>query len=153
MKLDHIDKAILNFLQHDSRITIKEMATQLHLSTTPIFERLKRLEKNGVIQNYVAIVDAKKIGKKLKAFVSISMKDHSLVALEKFAKQINEFPEIIECHHITGESDFLLKVLVEDIGAYNTFVTEKLSAVPNVGNVVTSFALSTRKHTTAMLVE
>lgn len=152
MKLDDIDKAILNFLQHNSRMTIKEMANQLHLSTTPIFERLKRLEKNGVIQKYVAIVDAKKIGKKLKVFVNISLIDHSAKALEQFVNKINQLPEIIECHHVTGESDFMLKIILEDIEAYNKLITEKLSAIPNIGNVNSSFALSTRKHTTAMVV-
>lgn len=153
VKLDQTDKAILNTIQENSRITIKEMAKQLNLSTTPIFERLKRLEKEAVIQKYVAIVDAKKIGKKLKVFVSISIVDHSKEAIEKFVKQINTYPEVIECHHITGDSDFLLKVIVEDIEAYNTFITDKLSVVPNIGNVTSSFALSTRKHTTAMRIE
>lgn len=153
VKLDQTDKAILNTIQENSRITIKEMAQQLNLSTTPIFERLKRLEKEAVIQKYVAIVDAKKIGKKLKVFVSISIVDHSKDAIEKFVKQIDTYSEVIECHHITGDSDFLLKVIVEDIEAYNTFITDKLSVVPNIGNVTSSFALSTRKHTTAMRIE
>lgn len=153
LKLDKTDKAILNFIQNDSRLTIKEMASKLNLSTTPIFERLKRLEKNGVIQKYVAIVDAKKIGKKLKVFVNISIVDHSKAALESFVNQIQDYTEVIECHHITGDSDFLLKILVEDIEAYNRFVTEKLSVVPNIGNVTSSFSLSTRKHTTAMYIE
>jgi len=153
IKLDQTDKAILNYMQHNARMTMKEMAKQLNLSTTPIFERLKRLEKNGVIQKYVAIVDAKRIGKKLKVFVNISIVNHSKAAIDKFVSQIEEYDEVIECYHISGDSDFLLKVIVEDIEAYNKFVTEKLSAVENIGNVNSSFSLSTKKHTTAMKID
>ena len=148
-KLDATDLAILRLIQEDSRMTIKEIAGQLNLSTTPIFERLKRLERQGVIEKYVALLDPQKLGKKLHAFIHISILDHSKRALDAFVAEIANYPEIMECHHVTGDSDFLLKVVVEDIGQYNQFVTEKLSTVSNIGKVKTSFSLSVRKKTTA----
>ncbi|MEL6923576.1 MAG: Lrp/AsnC family transcriptional regulator [Bacteroidota bacterium] len=149
IKFDKTDLAILRLIQEDSRITIKEMAAQLHLSTTPIFERLKRLEKQGVIQKYVALVDPHKLGKKLDAFIHISIKDHSKNAVDEFVDQVKNYPEVMECYHVTGDSDFLLKVVLEDIDQYNRFITEKLSTVGNIGTLKSSFSLSVRKKTTA----
>lgn len=148
-KFDAIDVQILHLIQEDSRMTIKEISSQLNLSTTPIFERLKRLERQGVIRRYVAILDSKKIGKKLTAFIHISIIDHSKQGLDAFVDQVRTYPEVMECHHVTGDSDFLLKIVVEDIERYNNFVTNKLSTVPNVGRVKTSFSLSVSKATTA----
>ncbi len=152
INLDHVDKAILEMLQENCRLTIREMAASLNLSTTPIFERIKKMEKGGVIDRYVAIIDRKKVGQKLMAFVDISLQDHSKKALESFVEQVQEYPEIMECHHITGASDFLLKVVLEDVDAYNHFVLEKLSTIPNIGNVESRFSLSTRKNTTAISI-
>lgn len=152
-KFDDTDIAILNLIQQDSRLTIKEMAKRLNLSTTPIFERLKKLEKSGVIKKYVVLLDPKKIGKKLTAFIHISIIDHSKKGLDEFVNQINSFTEVMECHHVTGDSDFLLKVVVEDIDRYNQFITEKLSITPNIGKIKTSFSLASRKETTAYQIE
>ncbi len=153
IKLDKTDKAILRLIQEDSRMTIKEIAGHLNLSTTPIFDRLKRLEKQGVIQKYVALIDPKKLGKKLNAFIHCAIIDHSNRGIDVFVEHIQKYPEVMECHHVTGDSDFLLKVVVNDIEAYNKFVTEKLSIVPNINKVKTSFALSTRKWTTVYKVD
>lgn len=147
-KLDKTDIEILKLIQEDSRMTIKEIAGSLNLSTTPIFERLKRLEKQGVIRKYVALLDPKKLGKKLNAFIHISIIDHSKRGVDIFVEHIEKYPEVMECHHVTGDSDFLLKVVVQDIEKYNEFVTEKLSIVPNIDKVKTSFSLSVRKATT-----
>jgi len=147
VKLDATDKAILNILQSNSRTTIKEMAAQLNLSTTPIFERIKRMERNQIIKQYVALIDSTKVGKKLHVFIDISIKDHSNKALEKFVKQVASYDEVLECHHISGQSDFLLQVVIEDMEAYNRFVLDKLSKVDNVGKVESRFSLSVRKST------
>ena len=152
-KFDSTDIEILKLIQEDSRLTIKEIAGQLNLSTTPIFERLKRLEKQGVIRKYVAILDPKKLGKKLNAFIQITIEDHSKKALDLFFEQVNVYPEVLECHHLTGDSDFLLKIVVADIEEYNTFVTEKLSTVPNIGRVKSSFSLSVGRSTTAFKID
>jgi len=148
-KFDRVDVQILRLIQQDARITIKEMASQLNLSTTPIFERLKRLERKGVIKNYVALLEPKKLGKKLMAFIHISVIDHSKAGLESFTSQVKSYPEVMECHHVTGDADFFLKIVVEDIERYNEFVTNKLSTVPNIDKVRSSFSLSVSKSTTA----
>lgn len=150
--LDRIDREILNILQHNAKATIKEIATQLELSTTPIFERIKRMEAQGIITQYVAIVNTKKLGKKLRAFVEISIVDHSMEAIDSFVQAIQEYPEVIECHHVTGDSDFLVIILTEDIETYNHFIVKKLSNAPNVGKVRSSFSLSLKKSTTAVRV-
>ena len=149
MKLDNTDIKLLKLIQEDSRMTIKEMASALNLSTTPIFERLKKLEKHGVITQYVALLNPKKIHLKLTVFIHVSIIDHGKKAIDAFVEQIQGYPEVMECHHITGESDYLLKVVVEDIERYNEFVTNKLSTVPNVNHIRSSFSLSSPKYTTA----
>lgn len=149
-KLDTTDLAILRMLQTDARLTIKEIAAELNLSTTPIFERIKRLDRQGVIERYVAVLNQRLLGKKLIAFVDISMKDHSKKAIEGFVKVVIDYPEVLECHHVTGESDFHLKVVIEDIEMYNQFVLNKLSTVPNIGKVETRFSLSERKLTNVL---
>lgn len=148
--LDQLDKQILNILQNNSKRTIKDIANELNLSTTPIFERIKRMEAQGVISHYVALVDPNKLDKKLRIFVEISVSDHSIKSIEKFITEIIKHTEVIECHHVTGDSDFLLIIVTKDIEAYNDFITRKLSKVPNVGKVRSSFSLSVKKKTTAL---
>lgn len=148
--LDKTDKDILRLIQLNSKWTIKELAQKLHLSTTPIFDRLKKLEKHGVIKNYVALIDAKKIGSQLIVFVNISISKHGKDALNGFVKAITKHPEVLECHHISGDADFLLKLTMKDIEAYNEFILEKLSVIPNIGKVESRFSLSERKATTAI---
>ena len=149
-KMDPLDLKILRLLQQDARMTIKEIASQLKRSTTPIFERIKRLEKRGIIDRYVAILNQAKLGKKLTAFIHISLTNHSKESVEKFVGQVIVYPEIMECYHITGGSDFLLKVVVEDIDQYNKFVLDQLSTIENIGKLETRFTLSIRKHTTEL---
>lgn len=147
--LDPIDKEILAILQVDTRTTIKAIAQQLNMTTTPIHERIKRLERRGVIQKHVALLNPQKIGKKLIAFISISLKEHHRSALEPFVKKVNSFSEVMECYHITGNYDFLLKVMVSGMEDYQTFIIDKLSVIPNIAHVQSSFVLSENKHTTA----
>ncbi|MBK8504298.1 MAG: Lrp/AsnC family transcriptional regulator [Saprospiraceae bacterium] len=111
------------------------------------FERIKKLEKAGIIKQYVAILDHHKLGRKLHAFIDISIKDHSKGAIDAFVDDVVKHPEVMECYHVTGESDFLLKVLLDDVEQYNQFVLNKLSTVPNIGKVETRFSLSTREDT------
>ena len=150
--LDPIDKAILNMLQEDSRVTLKEMAKSLNLSTTPVFDRMKKLEKAGVIKKYVALVDQKKIGKNLTVFINLSIKEHDKTSISEFVKVITQFPEVMECHHITGNADFLLKLVLSDIEAYNQFILDKLSVIPHIGRVDSRFSLSERKSTTMLTI-
>ena len=120
---DDIEKAILRIMQENGRATIKDMAAKLNLSTTPIFDRIKRMESSGVIKKYVAIVDQKKIGKSLTVFVHISISQHGKNALNSFIEAVTQFPEVIECHHISGDADVMLKLVLENIEAYNAFIT------------------------------
>ncbi|MEM9888064.1 MAG: Lrp/AsnC family transcriptional regulator [Bacteroidota bacterium] len=150
MNLDQIDKSILRLLQADGKMTMKEISKQLNLSATPIYERIKKMENAGIIEGYVALIDANKIGKKLHAFANISIKDHSRSAIEKFVQEIEAFPEVLECHYVSGNYDFLIKVLVEDMANYNRFIMEQLSAMSNIGKVETLFSLSISKKTTAI---
>ncbi|GAA5219891.1 Lrp/AsnC family transcriptional regulator [Membranihabitans marinus] len=148
MKLDEFDRQIMDMLQKNARITIKEMAAVLTLSATPIFERIKRLEKNGLIDKYVALLNADLLGYKMVAFVQISLSQHNLKEVTAFVDRITVFPEVMECYHTTGDSDFLLKILVKDMDQFNDFILNKLSNIENLGKVKTQFALSTRKRTT-----
>ncbi|NNE16681.1 MAG: Lrp/AsnC family transcriptional regulator [Saprospiraceae bacterium] len=150
--LDPTDKAILRLLQEDSTITIKEMAAQLHLSTTPIFDRMKKLEKSGVIKKYVALVDNTLVGKSLTIFINISIKEHGKDAIDEFIKEIIKFDEVMECHHVSGDSDFLIKLLLQDITSYNQFILDKLAIIPNIGKVESRFSLSERKNTTVIKI-
>ena len=150
--LDETDKCILRILQTDSTTTIKEMANQLHLSTTPIFDRMKKLEKAGVIKKYVALVDNTLVDKNLTIFINISIKEHGKDAIDDFINAIVEFDEVMECHHVSGVSDFFVKLLLKDIASYNDFILEKLAVIPNIGNVESRFSLSERKNTTVVQV-
>jgi len=147
-KLDSIDFQILDLLQEDGRITIKKMSEILKLSATPVFERIKKLEKNGYIKKHVALLNERKLGLKQVIFIHLTLKEHNRSYLEKFVKEVREFPEVIECYRITGNFDFLLKVLVEDIESYETFILTKLSLLSNLGNVQSHIALSEAKNST-----
>lgn len=147
MKLDPIDIAILKALQKDSNRTVKSLAEELNRSTTPVFERIKKLEREGYIEGYGARLNPKKLGLKQTVFVAITLQGHTRSYLEKFVKQVNDFPEVIECHRISGTFDYLLKLLVEDIEAYETFIITKLTLLPYLGNVQSLITLSTGKET------
>ncbi|WP_452225280.1 Lrp/AsnC family transcriptional regulator [Lacinutrix chionoecetis] len=145
--LDKIDVEILSLLQKNSNRTTKSIATALGMTTTPIFERIKKLEKEGYIKKYVAILNNKKIGLKQTVFIGITLQGHTRSYLEKFVTQINSFPEVIECHRVSGNFDYLLKLVVEDIEAYETFIISKLTLLPYLGNVQSLITLSTGKET------
>ena len=145
--LDKIDTQLLAILQKNSTRTTKSIAEELGMSTSPIFERIKKLEKEGYIEKYVAVLNNKKIGLKLTVFIGITLQGHTRSYLEKFVKEINNFPEVIECHRVSGNFDYLLKLVVEDIEAYETFIISKLTLLPYLGNVQSLIALSTSKET------
>jgi len=145
--LDKIDTKILTLLQQNSNRTTKSIAEELGMTTTPVFERIKKLEKQGFIKKYVAVLDNKKIGLKQTVFIGITLQGHTRSYLEKFVKQINNFPEVIECHRVSGNFDYLLKLVVEDIEAYETFIISKLTLLPYLGNVQSLITLSTGKET------
>lgn len=148
--LDAIDRGILEILQEDAKCRHKEIADQLGLSTTPIYERIKRLEREGYIKGYVALVDAEKLGKTLTVICSVTLNQHVHDKLEEFVEKVNGFKEVMECYHVTGQYDYVLKVLVRDIREYQQFLINKLSAIDNLAHVVSSFVMGEVKHETAL---
>ncbi len=148
--LDKIDTQILAILQKNSNRTTKSIANELGMSTSPIFERIKKLENEGYIEKYVAILNNKKIGLKLTVFIGITLQGHTRSFLEKFVREIKNFPEVVECHRVSGNFDYLLKLVVEDIEAYETFIISKLTLLPYLGNVQSLITLSTGKETNAI---
>ena len=146
-QLDHTDQKILELLQKDGRMTVKELSERLNLSTTPIFERIKKLERNGIIDHYTAVLNLEKIGKKFTAFAHISLKDHSKVKVEEFVQKITALSEVMECHYVTGGFDFIIKILVDDMDRYKEFMIERLFDIPNIGKIESFLSLEARKNT------
>jgi Lrp/AsnC family transcriptional regulator, leucine-responsive regulatory protein len=144
---DEKDLAILRLLQQNARITVKEIAALVHLSTTPVHERIKRLESTGVIKQYAALLDPTKLNKGLTAICYVSLKEHSKVAGTKFIKAINMMAEVMECYNISGEFDFMLKVVCRDMNAYHDFHVNKLSSIENMGHVQSVFVIGVIKQT------
>lgn len=143
--VDAKDLAILRLLQEDARMSVKEISEKVHLSPTPVHERLKRLEQSGVITQYVALLDATKLGRGLMVICYVSLRTHNKKAGASFIKGIMEMAEVVECLTISGQFDFMLKVLVADMNAYYNFHVNQLSAMENVGNVQSSFVMGVVK--------
>ena len=147
ISLDAKDLAILKLLQENARITVKEISDKVHLSTTPVHERIKRMEDAGVIKQYATLVDGAKVKKGLMVICYVSLKEHSKNAGLKFIKAIQEMNEVIECYNISGEFDFMLKVVAENMDAYYDFHVNKLSQVENMGHLQSVFVMGIIKQT------
>ena len=145
--LDSKDLAILHLLQKNARITVKEISQQMHLSTTPVHERIKRMEASGVIKQYATLVDHTKVKKGLMVICYVSLKEHNKNAGNKFIKTMHELNEVIECYNISGEFDFMLKVVCEDMNTYYDFHVNKLSQIENMGHVQSVFVMGVIKQT------
>lgn len=143
--IDEIDRKLLNILQINSRITIRELSEKLHLSTTPIHERIKKLEKNKYIKQYITLVDPKMIGKNLIVYVSVSLNKHTKEAIEEFESQMVKLDEVMESYYISGSSDFLLKVFCNDMDDFHHFITNKFSVIGNITQFYSSFVMSETK--------
>jgi DNA-binding Lrp family transcriptional regulator len=145
--LDSKDLDILRLLQDNARITVKEISEKIHLSTTPVHERIKRMEESGVIKQYATLVDHVKVKKGLMVICYVSLQQHSKNAGDKFIKTIQLLNEVIECYNISGEFDFMLKVVSEDMNAYYNFHVNKLSQIENMGHVQSVFVMGIIKQT------
>ncbi len=152
VQLDELDRQLLELLQTNAKRTIKEMAEQLHLSTTPVFERIKRLEKEGYIDRYVAVLNRKKVGLGLLVMCDVSLKEHNLDYIQQFETAVLQLKEVMECYHIAGAFDYLLKVVVTDMDAYQRFVKEKLATLDNIGRVQSYFVMTEVKSSTSISV-
>ncbi|MDW7679087.1 MAG: Lrp/AsnC family transcriptional regulator [bacterium] len=153
MKFDEIDKKILNILQDNGRITNADLASKVGLSPPPMLERVKKLEKNGVITKYVALLDPKKINKSTIVFVSITLARHRLKSIDLVKEEFKKCPEILECYSITGEEDYLLKVLVTNVEEYENFMLHKLAKIPAISRIKSFIVLSTVKYETKTSIE
>ena len=145
--LDTKDLAILKLLQHNARITVKEISEKVNLSTTPVYERIKWMEETGVIKQYATLIDPVKLNKRLMVIGYVSLKQHNKTAGSKFVKTIQEMNEVLECYSISGEFDFMLKIVVEDMNAYYDFHVNRLSEMENIGNVQSVFVMGVVKDT------
>lgn len=149
---DEKDQSILQLLQHDSRISHKEIAHRLNTSITPIHVRIRRLQEEGYIQRYTVLVDPKKIGRGLLAYTQVQLKEHSQEALTAFQREAVKLNEVMECYHMTGAFDFLLRIAIRDMDEYNELLMKKLSKLPDVGMMQSFFVMSEAKRETAYLL-
>lgn len=149
--MDVKDVEILRLLQQNARMSVKEIADLVHLSPTPVHERVKRMERNGIIQSYTAMVDPAKVKKGLMVICYVSLRQHSKNAGSRFIKHIHELPEVIECYNISGEFDFMLKVVAENMDEYYNFHVNKLSQSENIGNVQSVFVMGVLKQTPVLV--
>ena len=150
MVFDDIDKRLLLYLQQDSKQTNKELSNKLNLSVTAVYERIKKLEKEGCINKYVALVSKEKIDKAFVAFCHIKLVKHSQDYVVSFEKEVNRLNEVLECYHISGDYDYLLKVLVKDMAAFREFMVKKLTTINHIGSTHSMFVINEVKHTTAI---
>jgi Lrp/AsnC family leucine-responsive transcriptional regulator len=148
--LDNTDKIILTLLQKDSKITNSRLAKEVGLSPPAVLERVRRLEATGIIDRYVAILNREKVGYEIQTIVMLCVSHHQTPSLIEIKSRLTKMDEVLECHQMTGEVDFLLKIAVKDIKAYTDFVNNKLSGIPGVQNVKSSFILETLKSETAL---
>ena len=142
---DPTDARILNFLQDDGAMTNAELAERIGLTPAPTLERVRKLEREGYIRKYVALVDPGKLGKPVTAFVSVIMRSHGQQTDESLRKAVARLPEVLECHHIAGEEDYLLKVIAASPTDYERFVLGKLMKIAGIEKIKTTFVLSSSK--------
>ena len=143
--LDKTDLAILRLLQQNARITIKEISEKVHLSSTPVHERIRRMEETGVIKQYVTLLNGAMLKKGLMVICYLTLQQHSKTAGDKFIKTIMQMDEVIECLTISGQFDFMLKVVAENMDAYYDFHVNRLGQIENVGNVQSVFVMGVIK--------
>ena len=148
--LDSTDLQILRCLQEDARQTTKELAAKVNLSTTPVFERLKRLEREGYIRQYVAILDAEKLDLGFEVFCSVKLKQMTRDVARAFTRTIRKIPQVAECYNISGEYDYLLKIRARNMKEYNEFIIETLGTIDSIGSVQSSFVMDEIKHSYAL---
>lgn len=145
IKLDKVDKQIIQILQQEGRIANNELARRIGLTTTPTLERVKRLEREGVVEGYSARINKEAVGGGLTVFVTVTLSVHQLNLLEEFTEAIQNIPEILACYNTTGEGDFLLHVVVSDTKHYEHFMRNTLTTLPDVQRLHTSIVLKTIK--------
>jgi len=152
MVFDNIDSKLLELLQQDSKQTNKELSNKLNLSVTAVYERIRKLEREGIIGSYVALVKKEKVDKAFVAFCHIKLVQHSQDYVMKFEKEVAKLDEVMECYHISGDYDYLLKVLVTDMKAFREFMVKKLTSIDHIGSTHSMFVINEVKHTTSISI-
>ncbi len=150
MKLDEIDLKILRLLQNDAKLTNKALSANLALSVTAVYERIKKLEKTGFIEGYVALVSKEKVDKSFIAFCHVKLVQHTQDNVKQFEREVIAIDEVLECYHLSGDYDYLLKVHVKDMVSYRKFMIEKLTNLNHIGSTHSMFMINQVKHTTAL---
>ena len=146
MKLDALDKKILAIIQKDSKLTNKQLSLQLNLSVTAVYERIKKLERAGIIKKYVAVIDKDKVDKSFLIFCHVKLVQHSKQFLSTFEKEILQLDEISECFHVSGDYDYILKIYVKDMQAYREFMVTKLTTIKYIGSTHSIFTIGEVKN-------
>lgn len=150
MKFDDLDKRLLQLLQKNSKQTNKELSIQLNLSVTAVYERIRKLEKSEVIDKYVALVHKEKAEKGFVAFCHVKLVQHSQDYVIKFEKEVANLAEVMECYHLSGDYDYLLKVIVADMRGFREFMVNKLTSIQHIGSTHSMFVINEVKYTTAI---
>lgn len=150
MKLDATDIKILEIMQKDGRITNAKLAKEIGISPPATLDRVKRLESSGVITKYVALVDRKKIGVGIIAFISVTLAVHQLSSMDDFVNTIKELDEVLECYQISGDNDFILKIALDRLDNYSEFIINRITNIKGIQNIKSTFVLDTIKHNTAL---
>ncbi|MGJ8667088.1 MAG: Lrp/AsnC family transcriptional regulator [Patiriisocius sp.] len=150
MKLDVTDKQLLAEVQQDCKQTNKELALKLNLSVTATYERIKKLERNGLIQKYVALLDKKQLDLGFMVFCHVKLTQHSEKYISEFEREATQLEEVLECYHVSGEYDYLLKVVVKDMEHFREFMINKLTSLQHIGSTQSSFSINEVKNTTAV---
>jgi Lrp/AsnC family transcriptional regulator, leucine-responsive regulatory protein len=147
--MDAIDKKLLGLLQDDTKKTTKELSMVLNLSVTAVYERIKKLEREGVIRKYVALLDAKKVEKAFVVFCHIKLVQHTKDFITTFENEVMQLDEVLECFHVSGDYDYILKVAVQDMETFREFMITKLTGLHHIGSTHSSFVIGQVKNTTA----
>lgn len=150
MELDNTDKRLLELLQFNADSTIKSLSLELNLSTTAVHERVKKLERNGIITHYTALVDKKKVGRDFVVLCHIQLEKHRQETIQEFEDEVSSLKEVLEVYHVSGQSDYILKVCVADMEAYREFMVNKLTKIRHIGSTQSTFVISEVKNSTAI---
>lgn len=149
-QIDDIDRRILDTLQKDGRATIQDVAERVGLTASPCLRRIRALEARGIIRGYVAVVDQLAVGLPISVFASVKLERQRQEDLDRFAKAVARWPEVLECYLMTGHRDYLLRIVVADLAAYEQFLKQKLTRVEGIGSIESSFALGQVKYSNAL---
>jgi len=150
MTLDPIDKKLLLLLQNDCKQTTKELSSKLNLSVTAVYERIKKLEREGIIDKYVVLLNKHKVEKGFIVFCHLKLIQHTKEIVAQFEAEVVQLEEVLECHHVSGDYDYILKVALKDMEAYREFLVTKLTGLKHIGSTHSTFVISEVKNTTVL---